>query len=452
MRFINSIVNKLRADFLGDVLKLSISALGGRLLAFAALPLLTRMYTPEDFALLAVYLALINTLAVAACLRLEIAIPIAKTDTEAAELLALALMSVAAVTVLLLLPALLMPETVANWMAAPEMASHIWLVPLGVAFAGSYSALQYWATRARRFGQIARTRIGQSGMGVATMLILGWVGLIPLGLLLGNMLNIGAGGISLIASAAKHDNKQFRQIKFQNLYPTFTKNHRYPLLSTPEALLNVAGAQLPVLVIAAHSGAEAGFLLLALQVIAAPMTLLGNSISQVYISRAPDEYRTGNIALFTLSVMRTLIITGVGPLVLAGALSPTVFPMIFGTDWTRAGQIATWLIPWMVLQFIGSPVSMALYVTGKQKQTLILTAAGLCFRLGGVLIAMYFTTASLIIAFVIGSILYYIAVLVSILAALEVASCQWNSLFKAFLDIRVLIPTIIAIIFIGCSV
>ena len=46
----------------------------------------------SDFVLLAVFLSLVNTLAVVACLRLEIAIPIVETDAEAADLLALALL------------------------------------------------------------------------------------------------------------------------------------------------------------------------------------------------------------------------------------------------------------------------------------------------------------------------------------------------------------------------
>lgn len=40
------------------------------------LPLLTRLYTPEDFNVLAVYASILSIISVAACLRLEITVPL----------------------------------------------------------------------------------------------------------------------------------------------------------------------------------------------------------------------------------------------------------------------------------------------------------------------------------------------------------------------------------------
>lgn len=372
----------LRGDFLRDVLKLSFGTIGGRLIALAALPILTRLYSPDDFALLAVYLAVVSTVAVAACLRLEIAIPLADDDDDAANLLALALTGLAVVSGLALLLALLMPGRLAGWLGRPDIAPHLWLVPLGIAFAGTYSAFQFWTTRARRFGSIARTRVGQAAAGVSVMLSLGWAGVAPLGLLLGNMLNIGAGGFSLGVQALRGDKAKLRAVSADRMRDTLHRYRRYPVYSTPEALFNIAGVQVPVLLIAAHAGAEAGFLLLAMQVMTAPMTLLGSSISQVYMSRAPEALREGRLAPFTLSIMRRLVMVGVPPLVLAGVLAPWLFPLIFGSDWARAGEIVTWLVPWMALQFIASPVSMVMFVVGRQRAMLALTTTGAMMRIG----------------------------------------------------------------------
>jgi O-antigen/teichoic acid export membrane protein len=406
MSSMTTLVARLRSGFLGDVLKLSFGTLAGRLISLIALPVVTRLYSPEDFALLAIYLALMSPLAVAACLRLEIAIPLVETEREAADLLTLALAVLALVTALLMLPALLMPGQVASALGAPALAPYVWLVPLGVAMAGSYSALQAWATRARRFGAIARTRVGQAVAGVSAMVSLGWAGVAPFGLLLGNMFNIGAGGVSLAASALVRDGAMLRAVRLRNLAPAFRRNRRYPLFSTPEALFNVAGVQVPVLLVAAYAGAEAGFLLLAMQVMSAPMNLLGSSISQVYVSRAPTEYREGRLAPFTLAIMRRLLLVGVGPLILAGALAPVVFPPLFGPEWARAGEIVTWLVPWMALQFIASPVSMVLHMVGRQNWAMYLQTAGLAIRGGGVLLAIKFSTDP-VVAFALASAAFY---------------------------------------------
>ncbi len=398
--------SRLAGSFLGDVVKLSFGTLAGRVIALAALPLATRLYSPTDFALLAVYLSIVNTIAVAACLRLEIAIPLAEDDTDVANLLALALLSLSGVVTITLVLALLIPNRVAGWLGNPEITPYLWLAPLGIAFAGSYSALQFWTTRRRRFGSIARTRVSQAIAGVGTMLALGWAGIAPLGLLLGNMLNIGSGGFGLAALAWRKDRTKLRDIRLSALGDTFLRHRRYPLYSAPDALLNIAGVQVPVLIIAAQGGGEAGFLLLAMQIMTAPMTLLGGSISQVFMSRAPDEYRAGNLAPFTLSIMRRLVMVGVGPLILVGALAPIVFPWIFGFNWARAGEIVTWLVPWMALQFIASPVSMVMYVVGRQRAMLALTTFGSVTRIAAVIFANQYGL-SIVEAFTMSSAAFY---------------------------------------------
>ena len=153
----------------------------------------------------------------------------------------------------------------------------------------------------------------------------------------------GKGQLSLALHALRTDRSFLHAITPGMMRFALRKYHRYPVYSTPEALLNIAGIQGPMLLIAAHGGSEAGFLLLAMQIMTAPMTLLGSSISQVYMSRAPEEFRAGGLAPFTLTIMRRLVMIGTGPLLLVGALSPIVFPWIFGAEWTRSGEIVTWV-------------------------------------------------------------------------------------------------------------
>ena len=435
----------LSGDFLRDVLKLSFGTLGGRLIALAALPLVTRLYSPDDFALLAVYLAIVSTVAVAACLRLEIAIPLADDDDDAANLLALALTGLGLVSGLALLLVLLMPGRLSGWLGKPAIEPYLWLVPLGIAFAGTYSAFQFWTTRVRRFGSIARTRVGQAAAGVTVMLSLGWAGVAPLGLLLGNMLNIGSGGFGLGFQALRRERARLRVASPRRMRETLRRYRRYPIYSTPEALFNIAGVQVPILLIAAHAGAEAGHLLLAMQVMAAPMTLLGSSISQVYMSRAPEALRERRLAPFTLSIMRRLVIVGVGPLVLVGALAPTLFPLIFGAEWARAGVIVAWLVPWMALQFVASPVSMVMFVVGRQRAMLVLTTLGAVLRIGGVLICMTTSLAEPIAGFIVGSMAYYAAVLAFVLSAAGASPPQIAALLKSAADWRVIGPIALAI-------
>lgn len=370
-----------------DVAKLVSGTVGGRMVLLLAMPVVTRLYSPKDFELLAVYASLVSTVAVASCLRFEIAIPLAENDGDAVHLLVLSLISLAGVVALILLLALAWPQQVAELVGSSGIAAYMWLVALGVAMTASYSALQFWATRNRRFGTIARTRVGQASTGAATMLGFGWFGLAPMGLLLGNMLSLGAGGLSLAAQLMRWDRAGLRVVTRRGLVATMSKYRRYAIFSTPEALANVAGIQVPILMIAAMAKAEAGQLFLAMQIMAAPITLLGASVGQVYASRAQEELLNGNLYRFTLSMMHRLFLIGLGPMVAAALLAPSFFPVLFGADWARAGVIVALIAPWMLLQLTVSPVSMGLHVTGRQRTAMSLHVFGLALRVGSVAVA-----------------------------------------------------------------
>lgn len=372
-----------------DTAKLVSGTAGGRVILLLALPVVTRLYDPEDFRLLAVFVALVSTISVAACLRFEIAIPLARNDDDAVNLLGLALLSATGVSVVMLALSGIAPESFALWIGVPDIAPYLWLVALGIFLAASYTALQFWATRMHRFGIIARTRVGQAATGAGTMLAMGWAGLAPLGLLLGNMLTLGAGGLSLAAQALRNDRERLRAITRPRLRETLRDYRRYPVFSTPEALANVAGIQIPILIIAAHAGGEAGQLFLAMQVMAAPMTLLGASVGQVYASRAAEELRKGTLGPFTRSMMRRLFLIGVGPIALAALLSPLLFPLIFGSDWERAGWIVTWIAPWMLAQLVVSPVSSAMLLLNKHFVLLLYRCFTVSLRIAAVLVLIH---------------------------------------------------------------
>jgi O-antigen/teichoic acid export membrane protein len=352
-------------------------------------------------------MALVGTIGAAACLRLEIAIPLAESEADAADLLALALLAALAVALLLGAAALLVPAPLVAALGKPAFAPYLWLVPLGVLMYSSYTALQFWAIRAHRFGSIAQTRVTQAGFGAGTMLALGWAGVTPLGLLLGNMLAIGAGGIKLGLEALVIDRAALRCVTLSRLRDSLRLYRRYPLLSTPEALTNIAALQVPILMIAAAMDLEAGSFFLALQIMAAPMTLMGMSVAQVYSSRAAEERAAGRLKPFTRSLMRKLLLVGAGPIILVGMISPWMFPAVFGVEWGRAGQIAAWMAPWMLLQLIASPMAMTLHVTNNQALGLALQLLGLVMRAGAVALALAIEQTLAVAALVSASTVFY---------------------------------------------
>ena len=399
-------------SFVKDVAKLSIGTIVGRGVIFAAMPLLTRLYTPEDFSLLAIYLSLVTTIAIAACLRLDVAIPVADNDDDAAALVALSLLSASLLSCILFIPAVFFKHEVADILGNPQISAYLWLVPIAILLVSSYSVMQFWATRLRRFGIIARTRITQSVSGVVVMIASGSFGFSPIGLLTGHTINMGAGGGLLAIKLSKDQKDRFFNLTFSKLKIALFNYSRFPKYSTLESFSNVAGMQLPILIIAAHAKSEAGQLFLALQVMMAPMILIGSSISQVYVSRAQEELKSGRLAGFTANIIRRLFFIGAPLLLLVGFIAPQVFHFVFGAEWKRSGEIVALSVPWMLLQFMASPISMVMFVVKKNAQLLALTLFGLLLRLGGVYLALVTFNENLTEAYVFVSAFYYFVCLV----------------------------------------
>lgn len=355
-------------------------------LAVLALPLLTRLYSPEDFSLLAVYVAIIGIATVVSCLRYNIAIPLPEDDADGMALLAVALIAAAGISLLLALPVLLAPAQTAALLGQPGLAPYLWMVPLGVFLASAYNALQYWASRKKRFGLVTRTRITRAVGGIGTQAAIGASAPSPFGLLFGHMLYGGLGVIGLARDLWRRDRPALTGLSGVQIARQTAAYRRFPVWSVPEALFNTAGVQVPVILIAAAAaGPEAGFLMLAMRVMGLPMGLVGSSVAQVFIAEAPARLRNGTLAAFTRSTMWTLLRTGAPPLVAVGALSPLLFPLVFGAEWARAGWLVAWMTPWFVLQFVASPVSMVLHVTGRVALAMGLQAFGLLLRVGSVL-------------------------------------------------------------------
>jgi O-antigen/teichoic acid export membrane protein len=146
--------------FARNVGLLASGTIAGQAIMLLALPILTRLFEPEAFGLLGVYMSLTMVLAVAACLRLEIATPLPEADADAINLVMLGILSATLIAAVLALGVMVAPDIIIRLLRQPEMKSYLWLLPVGVWLAALYSALQFWSIRKGRYGRVARTQYG----------------------------------------------------------------------------------------------------------------------------------------------------------------------------------------------------------------------------------------------------------------------------------------------------
>jgi O-antigen/teichoic acid export membrane protein len=406
--------------FFRNVTILASGTIFSQVIMALALPILTRLYTPENFNLLAVYTSLISIFTVSACMRFNIAIPLPKQDTDAAALMWLAFISASVFSGILGILIIFFSENILELLNQESFQDYLWMLPIGVFFAALYDATQFWSSRKKRFSLITKTRIIRAVSGASTQLGFGAIQSSPFGLLLGHMLYSGLGSLGLIRIIWQKERGLLLNVKLTQLRAMGHSYRRYPYASVPESIFNTIGSELPTILIASATlGSEAGFLMLATRVMGLPIGFIGSSIGQVYLAEAPEHLRQNSLVDFTRKTMKKLLLIGTPPILLAGILSPFFFPFIFGDEWGRSGVIMAWLTPYFILQFIVSPISMVLHISNNIELAMWLQLVGMILRVGAVFFAVTFLPGLETEIFAVSSAFFYTLFIVVILRKLK---------------------------------
>lgn len=388
------LLGRLRSTFQSGFVR-SVATLAGGTAASQAIwllttPFLTRLYSSEDFSVFGAFVALMSMLSIAACAGYDNAVVVPDKDEDAASVLALSLFLAFALSSLVALVWLIFTMATSllaqQWLG--DLQPYAWALAPVVFVAATFNAVQFWTSRRRRFSSVARVRVAQATVGVGTQIGAGMVAATPLGLIIGQGLNFLLGVLVLGHTMVRELGTYRAAFRMQALRASAYRFRNFALMTTPALFANSASVQVPVLIVArAGQVAEAGFLFLALRVMQAPLTTIGAAVSQVFYTEAPQAGRDGRLAGLTHDVLRQLAIVGLGPLIFAGIVGRPVFEIVFGQGWGRAGEIVAWMVPWLMLQFLASPISMLLYALERQRVDLLLQLLGMLLRIGPVLAA-----------------------------------------------------------------
>lgn len=375
-------------SFARNVVVLAGGTAAGQGLVVISAPVLTRLYSPEDFGIFGVYGALVGIMATFTALRYELAIPLPEDEETANDLAVLALLIVGAVSVMVFGAVSLWGDRVAERLGTPALGPFLWMLPLSIAFAGCSQVLVYWSVRQGTFGDVARGKLSQ-GLGQ----VLGSVGLGilesgPAGLLAGDVAG-RMSGTGALGVRAVRDSRLALKAEFRGLAAAASRYRRFPLIASGSALVNTLGLQLPMLLLATLYGSKvAGWYALTQRVIGVPMSLVGSAVAQVYLAEAAklSRRRRGEVRKMYSATAGRLLLFGGFPILGFGLIAPWLFSWIFGEDWQDAGKYAQVLAATFAAQFVVVPLSQTLNVLQRQEVQLLwdtgrLVLVGACFLL-----------------------------------------------------------------------
>lgn len=356
-----SIYNKLKKFLPSNSFGRSVSLLAGgtaagQLLVVISSPILTRLYTPDDFGLFAVYTSILALLGVIASMRYQVAIPLPESDYEAANLAILSVTIVIGLTLVIFLITGLYGNFVSDLLSTPSLNDYIWLISFGFLTLGIYQIFHYWAVRAKAFQTIAETKITQSFSMVAVQLLGHGIG--SGGLIIGQLTGHCFGTIRLMLLARQKNFHFFKFVSRKGMIKAAFRYRHFPIYSSWGALLNNSGTQLPPLLLAANFGPSiAGFYMLSQRMLAMPSRLLGRAIGDVFFSETQRAKKNGLLSDLVESIYKRLSLIGAPPAILLALIAPELFEIVFSEAWREAGVYTQALLPFFLIRFIASPLS-----------------------------------------------------------------------------------------------
>lgn len=360
-------------SFLKNVITLLTGTAFGQLLLVISTPILTRLYSPEDFGLLGLYVSIVSVVVVVMTLKYELAIVLPKNIKEAANVFWLSIFIVITLTLILTLLVLVFREKVSLILGAPKLSNWLWFLPLSAFSLGIFNSFNYWSTRQKEFRRISNSKIAQSSGIVAIQLSGGFLKLGMAGLIFGQVFGQILGMITFWKQVWRRDKELLiNSFDSKEVSKVAKRYLDFPKYNSTQSLLNsISQNAAPLLLGFFFTPVVVGFYTLAMRLIKMPINLISESFRQVYFQRISELYNKGEkLSAELKKATLYLFFIGIIPTILIFFLSPMLFSFFLGEEWRIAGSFASWIVIWLFPGFVNRPAVSTIQILKKQKYLL----------------------------------------------------------------------------------
>jgi O-antigen/teichoic acid export membrane protein len=353
-------------DFARNVLTLMTGSTIAQAILMASTPILTRIYTPDDFGLVAIYVSLASVLSIVATGRYEMAIILAEKQQESDDLTLISIFIATGVAFLSLIIVVVFDRQIINLVANEDIAMWLYFIPISVLAAGLYQSFNYWLNRKKLYRDLSQGRVISSVTNVSTAAAIGFSRVLTNGMVVGSIL-------SNVITATFYG----RKVLSHGFHPNVDKNkvsrylkkyYKLPLFQLPNALVDGVRQSVVNIFIGRFFGIEIlGFYSLALKMLMLPSALVGGAISQVFYQKLSGMHNNGEITFsFVCRFVLKLLLLSLPFYLLLYYFAIDLFEIFFGKNWAVSGEVVKELMPWFYLMLVSSSISTVYIVFGKQ--------------------------------------------------------------------------------------
>lgn len=366
-----------RSPFARNSFTIASGTATAQLIPIIATPILTRLYFPEQFGLLGLYMAVSGFITLFFTLRYSQAVMLCKTEEDARVVANMCLWLSLAFAFITFLVLLFVAGFLAIKLGNPTLRPWLYLVPVSALLMGLNETYAIYANRLKRYKKLTVSRVTTSLVQVVVALVIGLISRKPEGLLAGLLAGQLSGTTLLIYAVHRESGSGlFRIFSVEAYRRNIRVFKNFPVFSLPSDAINYFSNQLPVFLMGALPGMGTfyvGAYNMSVRLLGLPSQLISGSIGEIFRQRAAEDYnRTGNAVHIFKRTFKFLLLFSIVPFALLALLSPWLFPFVLGPEWKLSGQFSQLLCLMFFMRFSISPLSYMVYVAQKQYIGLIM--------------------------------------------------------------------------------
>ena len=381
-------------DIIKNTGKLFSANLFVQIIVFAAYPLLSRLFSPTDFGVLALFLGIGDIVARLGTLSLEEAILLPKKDKEASFIAGLSIYSLFIVSLVSFLFFVVNQYVVTCY----EFSNYFLLLPIYIFLTGLVQIYNFFFNRDRLYRDIS---ISIAGMGLSNTCFRVLGGLLRFSYPALLLSSIFSQGVALSVYFMKVAKQKLGSVV---LFPSRKEavklllNYRqFPAYVMTRNFLNSLSGNLPYFMLIDYFGAsKVGCYSMAFTMAFKPVSLFSNSIYQVLFEKFSTLKKSG-LPLRKVFVSYLVIVFSLAlPLfLLAGYFSEMIFNLFLGPGWEEVGHYFRILLPWIFMVLLSTPLASIPLIFSQQKYAFGIDLVYLCLRVGALACGIFFRNIEL---------------------------------------------------------
>jgi O-antigen/teichoic acid export membrane protein len=368
---------KPKSEFSRNVLTLMTGTTIAQVIPIAISPILTRIYSPEDFGVFALYIGMASLFIIVATARYEIAIVLPDKDSEAINIFALSISITIILTILTFVVILFFNDNILNILKAKKLGNLIFLIPLSIFVAGIFQSLNYWANRKKYFKSISISQISQSITIGSLQVAIGYFN-VGSGLIFGNIIGRVIAMIVLLKKFLQNDKKYLTDISKKMMIVQMKRYKDFPLINSIHAFSDTVRTSGSSMLISSFFGSSIlGLYALAVRVLQVPISIIGSALGQVLYQKFTTIHNEKRKLMpYVIKTEIYLLVIAIPMFTILYYIAPSLFGFVFGEKWRVAGEYTQILTPYLFMNFLVSPISNLPIIMERQQDIFYISLFG----------------------------------------------------------------------------